>query len=120
MITEINESKTLTKHIWCKCKCKFDGRKCNLNQKWYNYKYRCESKKRHAYGKDYIWKPTTCSCKNGKYLESIIDNSVITCDKIIDAESRLSDVETKTVTKSFDKKSQLVKHIISIFYFHFY
>ena len=28
-ITGINESKTLTKHISCKCKCKFDGRKCN-------------------------------------------------------------------------------------------
>ena len=26
MITRINESKTLTKHISCKCKCKFDGR----------------------------------------------------------------------------------------------
>ena len=26
MITAINESKTLTKHISCKCKCKFDGR----------------------------------------------------------------------------------------------
>ena len=33
MITEINELKTLTKHISCKCKCKFDGRKCNSNQK---------------------------------------------------------------------------------------
>ena len=29
MITGINESKTLTKHISCECKCKFDGRKCN-------------------------------------------------------------------------------------------
>ena len=29
MIKEINESKTLTKHISCKCKCKFDERKCN-------------------------------------------------------------------------------------------
>ena len=27
MITRINESKTLTKHIPCQCKCKFDGRK---------------------------------------------------------------------------------------------
>ena len=27
MITGINESKTLTKHISCKCKCKFDGKK---------------------------------------------------------------------------------------------
>ena len=26
MITGINESKTLTKHISCKCKCRFDGK----------------------------------------------------------------------------------------------
>ena len=29
MITGINESKTLTKHTSCECKCRFDGRKCN-------------------------------------------------------------------------------------------
>ena len=28
MITEINELKTLTKHISCKCKYKLDGTKC--------------------------------------------------------------------------------------------
>ena len=27
--------------------------------------------------KDYIWNPATCSCKNGKYLANIKDNSVI-------------------------------------------
>ena len=27
MITVINESKTLTKHISCECKCRFDGKK---------------------------------------------------------------------------------------------
>ena len=32
MIKGINESKTLTKHISCECKCEFDGRKCNSNQ----------------------------------------------------------------------------------------
>ena len=32
MITGINESKTLTKHISCECKCRFDGRKCNSDQ----------------------------------------------------------------------------------------
>ena len=32
MITRVNESKTLTKDISCKCKCKFDSRDCNLNQ----------------------------------------------------------------------------------------
>ena len=32
MITGLNESKTLTKHMSCDCKCKFDGRKFNSNQ----------------------------------------------------------------------------------------
>ena len=32
MIIRVNESKTLTKHIPCKYKSKFDGRKCNSNQ----------------------------------------------------------------------------------------
>ena len=31
MITRINESNTLTKHMSCECKCKFDGTKCNSN-----------------------------------------------------------------------------------------
>ena len=38
LITEINESKTLTKHVSCDCKCKLDGGKCNSNQKWNNNK----------------------------------------------------------------------------------
>ena len=37
-ITRLNESKILIKHISCKCKYKFDGRKCNSNQKWNNNK----------------------------------------------------------------------------------
>ena len=32
MIKSINESKTLTKHVSCKCKCKFDGTKCKSNE----------------------------------------------------------------------------------------
>ena len=32
--------------------------------------------------KGYIWNTATCRCKNGKYLASIIDDSVITCDEI--------------------------------------
>ena len=32
-----------------------------------------------------IWNPSTCSQKNGKYFESISDDSVISWDKIIDA-----------------------------------
>ena len=33
VITGKNESNILTKDISCKCKCDFDGRKCNSNQK---------------------------------------------------------------------------------------
>ena len=32
MITGKNESKILTKHVSCKCECKFDSRKCNSDQ----------------------------------------------------------------------------------------
>ena len=84
MITGINESKTLTKHISCECKCKFDGRNCNLDKSWNNDKCRCECKKRHVCEKDYVWNPATCNCENGKYLASIMDNSAIMCDEIIE------------------------------------
>ena len=48
MITGINEFKTLTKHISCEHKCKFDGRKCNSDQ-WQNKdKCQCEGKKHYA------------------------------------------------------------------------
>ena len=83
MITGINESKTLTKHISCECKCKFDG-------------------KNHICEKNYIWNPATCSCENDKYLASIIDDSLITHDEMIDAnaEAKSYDEETKTIPKN--------------------
>ena len=102
MIKGINESKILIKHISCEWKRKFDGRKYNSNQKWNNDKCRCDRKKHHICQKDYIWNPATCSCENGKYLASIIDNSVITCDEIIDA-------KTKTVTTNFNEKNAICK-----------
>ena len=40
MLTGKNESKFLTKDISCKCKFKFDGKKCNSNQKGNNCKCR--------------------------------------------------------------------------------
>ena len=33
IVTRINESKSFTKLISCESKCKFDGRKCNSDQK---------------------------------------------------------------------------------------
>ena len=45
MTKGINQLKILTKHISCKCRCNFDGRKCNSDQCWNNCW--CESKKHH-------------------------------------------------------------------------
>ena len=64
VITGINELKTLPKAISCKYECKFDGRKCNLNQIWNNNKYRydCENWKKHNMSeKKFIWNPAKCS-----------------------------------------------------------
>ena len=44
IITGINESKTLTEHMSCKCKCKFDGRNCNSDRWWNIDKYLGEFK----------------------------------------------------------------------------
>ena len=46
--------------------------------------------------KDYMWNPATCSCGNGQYLASISDNSVITCDEIIE--------KTETILTYFHEK----------------
>ena len=40
---------------------------------------------------NYIWNPSKCSCENGKYLASIMNDSAIMCDEVI---------------KSYDKKAK--------------
>ena len=87
MITGISELKTLTEHISYKCECRFDDRKCNLNQKWNNDKCWCEYKnpKEHQVSeKNYFWNPAICRCENGKYVGSIIGDSAVIYDEIID------------------------------------
>ena len=54
-------------------------------------------KKKHVCEKDYFWNPATCSRENGKYLASITDDAVITCDEIVE--------ETKTITPNFNEKN---------------
>ena len=50
-------------------------------------------------------KKITCDQENGKYLANIIDDSVITCDEIIDAETKSYDEETKFIlTNSNEEK----------------
>ena len=46
------------------------------------------SRKNITHVKSYIWNPSTCSCGNGKYLASIVENLMITCGEIIDSKKR--------------------------------
>ena len=52
--------------------------------------------------KDYICNPAACSCKNGKYVEGIIDDSVIVCDEIIE---ETKTVPTKIISTNFKEIS---------------
>ena len=56
-----------------------------------------------------VWNPAACSCKNGKYLASIIDVSVITYYEIIE---QTKVVPPKTVPTNFNKeKVTFKKHL---------
>ena len=97
MIIGINESKTLTKHVSCECKYRFDGRKCN-SYKWSNNdKCWCECKRSHVCEKVQTWNPATCNCENEKYLACIMVDSAITCYEITSYEKE----------KNFNEKSNL-------------
>ena len=111
MITWIDEWKILKKQISCECECRFEGRKCNSDQWWNNDKCWCECKKRNVCEKDSVWNRARCNCENGKYLASIMDNSAIICDKIIEAEAKSydeaksNDEETKASPTNFNEKN---------------
>ena len=79
--------------------------KCNSDQWWNNDKFLCECKKLHIYEKGYIWNPATCSCQNGKYSASNVDDSAITSDEIIDAEAKSNNEEIKTFPTNFNDKN---------------
>ena len=55
--------------------------------------------------KDYILNPSTCSCKNGKYLTNVMDDLEITFDDVIES----CDKETKTILKKFNEKKAICK-----------
>ena len=61
--------------------------------------------------KYYICNAATCSCENGKYLASTVDDLMSTCDRIIE--------ERKTISTKFKEKKQRVNHKISIFNLNF-
>ena len=83
MITGINKTKTLVKHISCVFKCKFSSSTWHSNEKWNNDKCQSKCKKYRTHKKDLSWNTSACIYENSRYLKSIVDNSVIVCDEIM-------------------------------------
>ena len=56
--------------------------------------------------KEHFWNPSTCNCENRKYLTSIMDDSAIFYDEVIDADAKLSpkddDDERKTIPTNYN------------------
>ena len=54
----------------------------------------------HMKKKDYICNHASSSCENGKYLANILNDSVITCDEIMESYNE----ETKSIPTNFNEK----------------
>ena len=101
IITGINESKILTKHVSYECKCKFDGKNViqvnvgiTINVDVSIKKFMRVQKRRNCE------KNATCNCENEKYLASIVDR--IISDEVIDVKEMSFDESNITCkTQSF-------------------
>ena len=103
MITRTNESKTLTKHISCDCKHKFDGRKCNSNQQWNKHLHRrvYKTQQNITYMKKNIFEILRRLLD--EHSKSIIGDSVITCNEITDAVAQSYDDTSDAMSKNNKK-----------------
>ena len=63
MITNKNVAKTMTEHILCDCKSKFNSTACNSKQICNNKTCQYECNNLHKCEKDYSWNPSTCICE---------------------------------------------------------
>ena len=70
-ITNKDETKAMTEHISCDCKCKFNSViTCNSKQKRDNKACQCECKNYHKCEKDCTFNPSIGIYENIKYLKS--------------------------------------------------
>ena len=72
MITGMSETKSLVKHASCGCKCRFDGKKCNANQKCNKPKclWECKRSLKNMCVKKFCsWIPSVFNSECGKICE---------------------------------------------------
>ena len=60
---------------------------------------------------DCIWNPAKCTCENGKYVKSVVDNYKIVCDEIIETTKIASAkiVLTRNIARNFQEKKVTCK-----------
>ena len=57
MITNKHKAKRIANHISCNCKCKFNSKTYDSDQKWNNKTCQCECKNYRNCENDYSWNP---------------------------------------------------------------
>ena len=68
--------------------------------------------------KNYSLNPSTCICENNAYFKSIVDNSVIVCDEIINVTDSVSTNVMSTVSINADDKK--VRYKMNGYVFHMF
>ena len=63
LLSKINETRQVSCHETCRCKCRLDAGVCNNKQHKYNDKCRCACKKliyKGRWDNGFIWNPSIC------------------------------------------------------------
>ena len=101
LITGINQSRTLTKHMWFKFECRWDSKKSVVVS--------VKIQKNMVCAKGFICNPSAYSCENSKYVGNFIDEPVFIWDEIRNT--------TKTVpTRFISTETALTKWTSTYFY----
>ena len=86
LMSRTNETRYVSWHETCTCKCRLDTSVCNNKQYWNSYKCGCECKKLINKGKcddRFIWSPSTCECDKSADVEEYLDYANCKCTKIL-------------------------------------
>ena len=91
-MSRTNETRHITWHKTCKCKCRLDAIVCNNKQRWNKAKCRCECKElidKGVYDKWHIWNPSNCECDKSCDIGEYLDYKNCKCrkkivDKLVD------------------------------------
>ena len=69
LMSRTTETRHISWHESCTCKCRLDVSVCNDKQRWNNDKCRCECKELIDKGRcdnGFIWNPRICKCESHK------------------------------------------------------